>query len=895
MQLMLLRTKSAGPILALCVCGLTLRGAPPAWPGTAEILRDRWGVPHIFAKRETDGFFALGYVAAEDRRLQMELLRRRAHGRLAEVFGEEWVDSDRKFRMAGVTRYVTEAVESLPPDLRANLEAFAAGVNAFVEQHPERVRRRFAPLGVEPEPWTPADCIAAWLGVAEIFDSLYDESAIRAYQASQQPGREERAPQAGSPQTLVIDDFAAVVPEAEMAKDKAVYAKLKAMRRAEGLQPRSLPDDSIKLSHAWAVAGALSTTGKPILESDPQTSVNNPPIWYEFHLVAGRYDVRGIAVPGCPGMLVGWNRRLAWGATALGIGSTITYVEKLAPQTPPFERRLERVDVKAGQAVIQEVLTHPRGFVFNALLRQPVADLACVSHFKQAHDRATSVRALLEMMRARNWRQFQTAMERYYSPGLHLVYADTAGNLAYQTLVHRPLARRSTRLALEGWSADGDRLGRIPLRELPRMLNPDSHFISHANNLPVGSWYPHDLGLGTGGIGDTTRSMRLRQLLRAGRKFSVADFERTIHRDDVNAAVAALWPVARRVALEEKESAPALREFLDALKDWDLRYRASEPSYAAAMALADHLVLAYRMSGLRDRFGGGEGGICHLARLLGDRYTSGEATPADPQVRSYLLEWLKAAAGVSSRGAGRAAPRPRSDSLAEHRMPYQANGPLGFPSVDPALDLVSPPLSCTQGGTIWSQAGNSYTQVVDLADIDNSRSVLPPGISEDPSSPFYTNQIALWVAGATRPAPLARRKVEPLTVTRQRLQTRSYSGPTGPAPKLAASEREPGTRFIPAIPPAAQISADHRQESLPGRKPDDPRLEAALRYLIRPERVDAELDSKLDELRAYVKDDASLRAQLASGLRLLLHLNYGTAGAQQRMRALLAELEHGAR
>ncbi|MBI2926585.1 MAG: penicillin acylase family protein [Verrucomicrobia bacterium] len=869
--------------------------------GAVEILRDQWGVPHVFAKREADGFFGVGYACAEDRRLQMELLRRRTHGQLAEVFGEKWVESDRKFRLAGMTRYCAEAVASLPADLRANLAAFAAGVNAFVAEHPEQIKTRFAPLGVEPEPWTPADCLAAWLGVAEVFDHLYDESAVRAYHEFQQLAREPNEAQARQQRTLVIDDFAAVVSEAEMAKDRAAYARLKAMKRVRSLLPRSLPDESIKLSHAWAVDGTRSTTGKPILESDPQTSVNNPALWYEFHLAAGRYDVRGVGVAGCPALLIGWNRRVAWGATALGIGSTVTFLEKLSPdgrgyllngETRAFARRLERIAVKEGPPVIQEVLSTPHGFVFNSLLRQPNPNEACVSFFKQAHDRATSVRAMLEWMRARHWKEFQSAMEHYYSPGLHVVYADAAGNIAYQTLVHRPVARSSTRLALEGWTGADEVLGRIPLRELPHMLNPEAHFISHANNLPVGSWYPHELGLGTGGIGDTTRSMRLRQLLSGGRKLSVEDFERVVHRDDVNAAVAALWPVARRVALEEKVSEPAVQTLIESLKGWDLHYRSAESAYASAMALADNLVLSYRMSGLRDRLGGGEGGICHLARLLGERFGSGDATPTDPQVRGYLLDWLKAAAGVGGRGGGRAGARARPGLIAQHAMPYQANGPLGFPSLDSALDLRSPPLSCTQGGTIWSQAGNSFSQIVDLANVDNSRSVLPPGLSEDAASPFHTNQVPLWVAGATHPAPLSRKRVEAITVQRRTLRTIAYAGPAAPRERLAAEDREAGARFIPAIPATGPTSRDSRaSEPLPGRKPDDAQLEAALRYLIRPERVASELDAKVNELRDYVKVDRNLRAQLASGLKLILHLKYGTAEAQQRMGDLLRELE----
>jgi penicillin amidase len=129
---------------------------------------------------------------------------------------------------------------------------------------------------------------------------------------------------------MILDDAAAVVPESEMAKDAAVYAKLKARVPTPGWWFRGLPDDMLRFSHAWAVDGARSATGKPLLEGDPQTSVNNPPLWYEFHLSAGRFDVRGISVAGSPGMLIGFNRNLAWGASALGASSTVTFLDKAA-------------------------------------------------------------------------------------------------------------------------------------------------------------------------------------------------------------------------------------------------------------------------------------------------------------------------------------------------------------------------------------------------------------------------------------------------------------------------------------------------------------------------------------------------------------------------------------
>jgi penicillin amidase len=791
---------------------LTLWCSPAgAQPGQVEVLRDRWGVPHVFAAREADGFFGLGYASAEDRLLQMELLRRRATGRLAEVFGPKWVESDRKFRLAGIGAHCADAFANLPAEMQEYLRAYAAGVNAFAQAHPERVRKRFAPLGTTPEPWTPSDCLAAWMGMAELFDRWVKEEAVDHYYEFQRLVADVGEAEALKRRGMVLDDAGAVVPEAEMAKDKEVYARLKARKPVPGFELRPTPDEPVRFSHAWAVDGTRSTTGKPLLESDPQTSVNNPPLFYEFHLAAGRYDVRGLGPTGCPALLIGWNRQVAWGATALGGGCTVTFLDRLSAdargyqfrgQTIPFACRFERIDVKGGEPVVQEVLTSRHGFVFNALARQNRSGQAYVSHFRQVQDRGTSVRALLLWMRAASWTEFRAAMEHYYSPGLHLVYADAAGNIAYQTLVHVPRTKRTPRLALEGWTGEDEVTGRIPLAELPHMLNPEAHFISHANNLPVGSWYPYDLGLAKGGIGDSVRSLRLRQLLTGSRKFSVEDFEAVVHRDNVNPAVSALLPLARKVVEEDKVTDRAVRDVLKAVQDWDLRYDASDRAYPAAVALAEAGVPAYRRSGLQDRLGGGEAGVCHLARLLSERFTRDGATPRDPAVRAYLVNWLRLAAEGAQAG-----PVPEV-----HAMPYQAGGPLGFPSLDPKRDLVSPPLTCGLIGTIWSQRGNSYTQIVDLADVDNSRSVLPPGISEDPESPFHANQIPLWVKGMTHPAPLSRPKVEAVAVSRLPLAVVPYQGPDSGGDKVVERPLPKGVQVFPAIPATPPIRA-------PGQRP----------------------------------------------------------------------------
>lgn len=902
------------PLLCSLACLALLVGpfTTVAANSEVEILRDQWGTPHVFAASETDGFFGLGYAAAEDRLLQMELIRRKAAGRLAEVFGSDWVDADREARIAGHTVYAPQALAKLPERWQAALRAYAAGVNSWREANPDAVARRFQPLGIAPEPWATADCLLASRGILSLgspFSSGPIEDYHRFQELVSQVGEAEAMRQSG----MVIDDSVAIVTEAEMAKNSSVYARLKQHPRMPGFSLRPASggnEEGRKMSHAWAVSGHRSTTGKPILESDPQLPLSSPPFFYEFHLAAGSIDARGLGIPGCPGLFIGWNRRIAWGASALGVDSHVTFLDRLTPdgtkylfegQSVDFLRRIERIEVKGGQPVAQEVLTSLHGTVFNSLARAPRAGEAYLLYDAQTMDGGANARMMLEVMDAGNWTQFRQALEHYYSPGLHIVYADVEGNVGYHTMVHRPLTARSPRRALEGWTGLDEVRGRIPFDELPHLLNPDSGFVSHANNLPVGSWYPFDLGLATGGTGDTGRSLRLRQLLVGDRKFSVEDFEADLHRDDVNPLVAALLPVARLVVEQDKVIDPAVLGLLEAVKGWDLRESTTD-RFPAARSLGNTLT-PYRGSGLNSIYGAGGGGIAHLAREVGTRFARDRSTPTNALVRAYLVNWLRASAdggrgnAAAERTARMSQTRPAArDASRTITIPYERTIPHNLPVVDAALDFQSPPLTCLDAGTIWSQPGNLYSQIVDLADVDNSRSMIAPGNAE--SDPFRTNQADLWVRGTMHPAPLTRIRIELLGVTRTKLVAnvaavfdRSSSPPT--------TRSLNGARFIPAI-PLVTASTNTGTKPMPGRKPDDPRLEAAFRTILRPGTLPAEVDGQLAECRAYVQGNASLTEQLRSAAVLgeylieesaagRLKIPYGSPYVLRQLKTLLNE------
>ncbi|MHB8864612.1 MAG: penicillin acylase family protein [Pirellulaceae bacterium] len=884
--------------------------------GEVEMLRDTWGIPHVFAAAEEDGFFGLGYAAAEDRLLQMELVRRKAAGRLAEVFGRDWVDADREARIAGHAEYAPRALANLPERWQRALGAYAAGVNAWRHAHPDAVARRFQPLGISPDPWTPADCLLAARGILSLgspFSVAAVEGYYRFHELVAQVGEAEAALQS----SISIDDSVAVVSESEMAKDEASYARLKQRPRMPGFELRSVDGQTEprRMSHAWAVSGRRSTTGRPILENDPQLTLSSPPFFYEFHLASGNIDARGLGIPGCPGLFVGFNRHVAWGGSALGVDSHVIFLERLTPdgknylfenQALPFERRLERIEVKGGQPVIQEVLTNRHGTVFNSLVPPARAGDAYVCYDAQTMDAGACARMMLEVLDAGNWTEFRHALDHYYYPGLHVVYADAEGNVGYHTLVHRPLTTRSPRHALEGWTGRDEVNGRIPLNELPHMLNPDAGYVSHANNLPVGSWYPYDLGLSTGGTGDTSRSWRLRQLLDGDRKlkFSLDDFEHVLHRDDVNPIVAALLPVARKVVEEDKIRDAAVLGLLESTKDWNL-HDGTTDQYPAAGRLRNTLT-PYRGSGLQNVYGAGGGGIARLAREVGSQFAEDGSTPKNALVRTYLVNWLQASATGGGRGAGNASPagvspRPPAAENSDRfiTIPYQRTIPHNLPVVDASLDLVSPPLTCLDQGTIWSQPGNVYTQIVDLSDVDNSRSMIAPGNAEDSAGGFRANQIDIWVQGTTHAAPLSRQKIESLVATQVTLSANAYDGPLA-SPQRTVSEIDSASRFVAAIPPVAANAATRPQ--LPGRKPEDPTLEAAFRFVLRNEGTPAEIDDRFAEVQKYVQGKPALQLQLGEALKLGVYLTeeslagrlrvrYGSPYCLKRMRDLLQTLE----
>ena len=305
-------------ILHHCCCGLAVlalahgsgAAAPRAADGKIELLRDTWGIPHVFSDTDTGAMYGLGYATAQERGFQMTYSLRIIQGRLGEVIGdrrrgngsETALTHDRTMRTFGWARAAARTAANLDAPTREWLAAYCAGVNASfaAQQQDGSLHPLFQQLGVVPEPWTPADCLLSWWHLAQFFasDGTRDLLAWR-HRTNPQPGQ----PQPPQPGPQWFDDAAAVVQRDDVSD--AWLKRTEAFAAAHSPGGNAGSRDGPKFSQAWVVGGSRTTTGAAVLVSDPQTPVRNPSLWMEFHVSGRTFNARGVGVPGSPALLIG--------------------------------------------------------------------------------------------------------------------------------------------------------------------------------------------------------------------------------------------------------------------------------------------------------------------------------------------------------------------------------------------------------------------------------------------------------------------------------------------------------------------------------------------------------------------------------------------------------------
>ncbi|PYV90838.1 MAG: hypothetical protein DMG05_08980 [Acidobacteria bacterium] len=555
----------------------------PGLQHPVEVIRDAIGVPHIFAQSFADAIFTQGYVTAQDRLWQMDLLRRSGYGELSEILGPRALEIDKEQRLFGFRWVVTRQEENLPPEDFHCLQRYAAGVNAFLQLHRDRLPIEFHILRYQPAAWSPRDTLVLNLWIGKLLSTSWDIDLMRelVYKKLDRKIAEQLLVECSPKDSLVVGSdnhsleraisrlgafpfgslenpllggekasafgvgpavrdnpplrpssggecaFSSLVvpPQGGMENEMMDSLEISELRRL--LRPRTAGETEESMgSNNWVVAGRRTASGKPILANDPHLRYGVPSIWHMAHLnVPGILNVIGVTIPGAPGIILGHNENIAWGATNLAPDVQDLYIEKIHPQDhnryrvndswQEMEEHQEIINIKGRKPEVLKIRSTRHGPVFRELAGRVLALRWTLL------DERISLPIAGKLNTARNWEEFQLAMKKYSGPVQNFVYADRQGNIGFLNAGKIPVrARGDGSVPVPGETDDYEWTGYIPFDELPRSFNPASGMIVTANNRIVGKSYPHFL---THQWASPHRAQRIQHLLETKSRLKVAD------------------------------------------------------------------------------------------------------------------------------------------------------------------------------------------------------------------------------------------------------------------------------------------------------------------------------------------------------------------------------------
>lgn len=458
-----------------------------------RIMRDAEDVPLIAARDDADAAFGLGFVHAQERLFQMELMRRYGAGRLAEIFGKAALPVDRQMRVLGLYRAAEAEIPFLSPATRQVLAAYAAGVNAEIAARRGALPPEFLFLRFAPEKWRIADSLVWGKLMALELEGNYRGELLHARLLETIP-----------PADLAIL-YPGYPPDAPttLASMRPIHRALALRRLYAALPPAVGP---IHESNNWVVDGRHSLSGKPLLANDPHLGFAAPGVWFLARLQTPQHDIAGATAPGSPFVVVGHNERIAWGFTSTGSDVEDLFVEKPDPADPgryltpqgsaPFRLRHEVIRVRGAAPVTMTIRATRHGPVLSDVLPAGAASghvLALAATFLRPDDRSAD--ALYGIDRAADWHSFRAALENFVGPQQNVVYADSGGTIGFIAPGLVPIRKHGDGWLPEpGWSGEYDWTGFIPFAALPQATNPPSGRFISANNKIVPDSYPYYLG-----------------------------------------------------------------------------------------------------------------------------------------------------------------------------------------------------------------------------------------------------------------------------------------------------------------------------------------------------------------------------------------------------------------
>ncbi|WP_018783295.1 penicillin acylase family protein [Bacillus sp. 95MFCvi2.1] len=527
---------------------------------SVQVIRDERGVPHIKAENEHDLYFSQGYVQAQDRLFQMDLSRRQASGTLGEVVGKAALDKDKLFRTLGLRRAAEASVSQYTGEAKDALESFADGVNAFIKEAKKdgKLPVEFHLLGYEPAEWTPVDSLTIgkymafdlgghWHGQAFRFWALQHLSKEQAYELF--PTYPTDAPRL----LALLNNLDVNV--------------------ASGFAKAIIPPES-NGSNNWVVSGEKSASGMPILADDPHLSLATPSIWYQTHLEMKDINVSGVIFAGVPGVMLGHNKQIAWGVTNTGPDVQDLYIEKRNPDNPneflyndKWEKATivnEPIKVKGEKTIPYEVTITRHGPVISEFAYKN-KDEAVFALRWTALEPSAELKAVLNMNKATNWTEFESALEDFHTPTQNFLFASTDGTIAYKANGNIPIRKKGDGiLPVPGWTDEYEWEGYIPFDKLPKVINPEQGFISTANNKIINDDYPYHI---SHIWAQPYRQMRIQEFLQEKDKLTTK-YLQTLQMDQKNLQAREFVPVFVK-ELNKVNVSDVEKQGLKELTNWD--------------------------------------------------------------------------------------------------------------------------------------------------------------------------------------------------------------------------------------------------------------------------------------------------------------------------------------
>ena len=727
-----------------------------------DLFRDVNGLVTIRAESLIDAYFAVGFAHAQDRLWQMDFMRFTGAGRLSEVVGPKTLPLDRFMRGLGLYRVAEANLASLKPETRAAIDAYTAGVNAFIATHEGAWPPEYYLLRTAPEPWKPADSIV-WgrLMAMQLSGNWRDE--IRRARLSEHLSEAQIA--------FLWPDYP---PDAPVA-----IGGLPGLERRSDRQPPRRLNEILpwawypkSASNSWALAGSETGSGKPILANDPHLGLTAPSVWYLVRIETPELTLAGATAPGVPFIVIGHNQHIAWGFTTTEGDTQDLFVERLSdgdpsrydtPEGPKaFIEREEEIAIRDHPPEIMTVRKTRHGPVISDFLPEAAEivgeDQVLALAWPALRDDDRTADAMADLNRARDWDGFLEAMRSLHSPQQTVIYADVEGRIGLIAPARVPMRPRGEgRLPVPGWSGDYDWSGFIPFDALPQIVDPPEGRIIAANNRLVPDAYPH---LITAHWRNPYRAARIAELLDMTPK-STLDQHRRIQNDIVSRGARDLLPLLLAAPASDERSQKAQ----SLLRDWDYRMSRDRPEPLIFYAWIDALnrrLIGDELAASFEDFARPD--IPLLVKLLSDGEAwcddigSDGAESCGQQIADALKEALDEL--TEAQGNDMTAWRWGAAHKAWFPHPLFSRIPLLRRLVDYSVETDGGNTTVSRGGATFTRDprkrfshvhGSGLRALFDLDDLDDSEFIIAIGQSGNPLSPHYGRFAEPWRDGLSLP------------------------------------------------------------------------------------------------------------------------------------------------